>query len=151
MYRELVEIDPPVLGTLEVQSAPWFEVRQVVNRSLVDRLRQEVRLDAGESEAIAIALELNADLLLIDERRGTEADRLGLRLTGILGIFVEAKRRNLIAAVKPLMDAVIATSEFIVSCALYDRNDKQNWGYQTGNLEQKGWINPVSFAGKFNW
>lgn len=122
VYRELVEIDPPVPGTLEVQSAPWFEFRQVVNRSIVDRLRQEVRLDAGESEAIALALELNADLLLIDERRGrAEADRLGLRITGLLGIFVEAKRRNLIAAVKPLMDAVIATSEFRVSSALYEQ------------------------------
>ncbi|MFB8789961.1 MAG: DUF3368 domain-containing protein [Potamolinea sp.] len=122
VYRELAEIDPPVPGTLEVQSAPWLEVREVVNRSTFDRLRKEVRLDAGESEAIALALELNADLLLIDERRGrAEADRLGLRITGLLGIFVEAKRRNLIAAVKPLMDTVIATSEFRVSCALYEQ------------------------------
>lgn len=42
-----------------------------------------------------------------------------LRITGLLGILVEAKRKNLVAAVKPLMDAVIATSEFRVSSALY--------------------------------
>lgn len=122
VYRELADIAPPVPGTLEVQTAPWLEVRQVVNRDVVERLQYEVRLDPGESEAIALALELKADLLLIDERRGrAEADCLGLRITGLLGILVEAKRQNLVIAIKPLMDALIATSEFRVSSALYNQ------------------------------
>lgn len=122
VYRELADIDPPVPGTLEVQAAPWVEVRKIVNRNAVERLQREVRLDPGESEAIALALELSADLLLIDERRGrAEADRLGLRITGLLGILVEAKHQNLIVAVKPLLDATIATSEFRVSSALYNQ------------------------------
>ncbi len=122
VYRELAEIDPPVPGTLEVQTAPWLEVRQVVNRAVVERLQVEVRLDPGESEAIALALELGADLLLIDERRGrTEADRLGIKITGLLGMLVEAKRKNLIVAVKPLIDALIATSDFRVSPVLYNQ------------------------------
>jgi uncharacterized protein len=120
VYRELVDIDPPVLGTLEIQAASWVEIRQVVNRGVVERLQRDVRLDLGESEAIALALELNADLLLIDERRGrAEADRLGIRITGVLGILVESKRQNLIIAVKPLVNSLIATSEFRVSSALY--------------------------------
>jgi predicted nucleic acid-binding protein len=120
VYRELADIDPPVPGTLEAQSADWLQVRPVTNFTVVARLRNEGRLDPGESEAIALAMELNADLLLIDERRGrAEADQLGLRIIGLLGILVEAKRRNLIAAVKPLIDAMIATSEFRVSPVLY--------------------------------
>jgi len=122
VYRELTEIDPPVPGTLQVQIAPWLEVRQVFDRSVIERLQIEVKLDLGESEAIALALELNADLLLIDERRGrAEADRLGVRITGLLGILVEAKRKNLIAVVKPLMDAMIAMSNFRVSSDLYNQ------------------------------
>jgi uncharacterized protein len=122
VYRELADINPPVPGTLEVQSVSWLEVRQVNSRITVKRLQSEVRLDLGESEAIALALELSAELLLIDERRGrAEADRLGLRITGLLGILVEAKRRNLVVVVKPLMDALIATSEFRISSALYER------------------------------
>jgi len=122
VYRELAEIDLPVPGTLEVQTAPWLEVRQVVSRAIVERLQAEVRLDPGESEAIALALELNADLLLIDERRGrAEANRLGVRITGLLGILVEAKQKKLIIAVKPLMDALIDTSDFRVSSALYNQ------------------------------
>lgn len=120
VYRELVDIDPPVPGTVEVQTSCWLEVRQVANRKVVERLQNEVRLDPGESEAIALALDLGAELLLIDERRGrAEANRLGLRITGLLGILIEAKQRNLIVAVKPLMDALIATSEFRVSLTLY--------------------------------
>jgi predicted nucleic acid-binding protein len=122
VYRELVDIDPPVPGSAEVQAATWLEVKLITNRKVVERLQSEVRLDPGESEAIALALELGADLLLIDERRGrAEADRLGIKITGLLGILVEAKRNNLIVAVKPLMDALIATSEFRVSSALYNQ------------------------------
>ncbi len=122
VYRELTELDSPVPGTLEVQSASWIEVRQVANHEVINRLRNEVRLDPGESEAIALALELKADLLLIDERRGrAEANRLGLRITGLLGILVEAKQQNLITAIKPLINALIATSQFRVSSALYNQ------------------------------
>ncbi|KJH72586.1 DUF3368 domain-containing protein [Aliterella atlantica] len=123
VYRELADIDPPVPGTLEIQAACWVSVKQITNRNVVERLQEQVSLDPGESEALALALELNADdLLLIDERRGrAEANRLGLRITGLLGILVEAKRKNLVAAVKPLMDALIATLEFRVSSALYQQ------------------------------
>jgi predicted nucleic acid-binding protein len=122
VYRELIEIEPPVPGAVEVETAPWIDVRQVIDIAVVGRLQSEVRLDPGESEAIALALELNADLLLIDERRGrAEANRLGVRITGLLGILIEAKQKNLISAVKPLMDALISTSDFRVSSALYDQ------------------------------
>ncbi|GAB4295482.1 MAG: hypothetical protein Fur0025_32660 [Oscillatoriaceae cyanobacterium] len=59
---------------------------------------------------------------MIDERRGrAAADRLGIKITGLLGILVEAKQKHVITEVKPLMDALIATSEFRVSPALYNQ------------------------------
>jgi predicted nucleic acid-binding protein len=122
VYRELADIDPPVPGTLEVQTLDWLEVISLRDRMIADQLQTQSQLDPGEAEAIALALEIKAELLLIDERRGRAiATRLGLRITGLLGILVEAKQRSLIPSVKPLMDALIATSEFRVSQLLYEQ------------------------------
>jgi hypothetical protein len=75
-------VDPPVPGTVEVQTLQWLEVCSVSDRVMVEQLQNTAQLNPGESEAIALALEINADLLLIDERRGrTEANHLGIRIT----------------------------------------------------------------------
>lgn len=70
VYQELTDIDPAVPGTLEVQTLPWIEVRTVEDLRMVQLLQTQGQLDPGESEAITLALEMKADLLLIDERRG---------------------------------------------------------------------------------
>jgi hypothetical protein len=60
-------------------------------------------LDPGEPEAIA--LELNADLILMDERRGRfMARRLGLEVIGVLGVLVRAKRKGHLDELKPVLD-----------------------------------------------
>lgn len=69
-----------------------------------------------------MALELQADDLLIDERLGRqEAVRLGLSIVGILGILVVAKQKRLIPQVKPIMDDLINQAGFRVSSQLYQR------------------------------
>lgn len=58
--------------------------------------------------------------MLIDERLGRrEATRLGLPITGVLGILLVAKRRGLISAVQPVMDALMNQVGFRVSSQLY--------------------------------
>jgi len=79
-------------------------------------------LDAGEAEAIALALETEAELLLMDEHLGRETARhLGLRYTGLIGALIEAKHKGLIRAVKPHLDALRDVAGFRVSDALYRR------------------------------
>ena len=64
--------------------------------------------------------EQNAELLLIDEKRGrTEANRLGLRITGLLCVLVEAKQKGFILSVKPLIDNLIHNAQFRVADNLY--------------------------------
>ncbi|MEH2388008.1 MAG: DUF3368 domain-containing protein [Nostoc sp.] len=90
VYRELTDPNFPVAGAIEVQTFIWIQTRPVEDRILVQALSNE--LDIGEAEAIALALEMKADQVLIDERRGRMiAARLNLAYTGILGILVEAK------------------------------------------------------------
>ena len=83
---------------------------------------EAVYLDLGEAEAIALAVETQADRVLIDERQGRlVAARLNLRYTGILGVLVEAKSQGLITEVKPLLDALINQAGFWVAKPLYNR------------------------------
>ena len=77
VYQELTDPDFPVAGATEVQTFDWIQTRSVTNRTLVEALGNE--LDVGEAEAIALAIEIVAEQVLIDERRGRiVADRLNL-------------------------------------------------------------------------
>ncbi len=64
----------------------------------------EALLDPGESDAISLTLELQADFLLMDEQKGRRAAaQLGIRYSGILGILIQAKQRSFIPEVKTLL------------------------------------------------
>ncbi len=77
-------------------------------------------LDAGERDAILLALEVNADLILIDERDGVrEAIRLGLVVTGTLGVLDRAAKRKLLDL--PAAVARLRATNFRVHAALLDR------------------------------
>lgn len=103
-----------------VQTLSWLERQPVTSRAIADALQAE--LDIGEAEAIALAVERQADLLLIDERRGRQvASRMGLTTIGLLGILLEVKRQGFLHEVKPVLDDLIAKAGFWVSRELYTR------------------------------
>jgi hypothetical protein len=78
-----------------------------------------LQLHRGEAEAIALATDLNADFVLIDEQEGRQlASRTGLAVTGVLGVLLRAKRAGEIPSVKPEMDLLRAKANFFVSSAL---------------------------------
>ena len=119
VYRELTDPAFPVAGATEVQTFVWIQTRSLTDFTLLNALSNE--LDRGEAEAIALAIELAADQVLIDERRGRlVAARLKLRYTGILGILVEAKSQKVIPAVKPLLDALMTQAGFWIAAPLYN-------------------------------
>lgn len=62
-------------------------------------------LDRGEAEVLALAVEQSARLIIMDERNGRRyAQRLGLPLTGTLGVLLLGKEAGLITVVKPLIE-----------------------------------------------
>lgn len=91
---------PDVANMLrESRNQGWINVRQVSN-SISSALL--AALDQGETEAILLACELGAALLIIDEKLGREAaDRMGLRVCGTLGVLVAAKQHGLISTIAP--------------------------------------------------
>ncbi len=102
VHRELHR-NPEKIGSAELIAASWLRVKAVQNTLAVEMLVDE--LDAGESEAIVLAHELMAGLLLMDERRGRRrAATAGLAIVGTLGILIEARKRGLIGPLRPLLD-----------------------------------------------
>ena len=94
---ELKGIDLPSLKSLA-----WVRVEAA---GPLDLLRVATQLDAGERETIALALAKTAPLLILDDAAARkQAQTLGLRFTGTLGILVKAKQNGLVAALRPCLD-----------------------------------------------
>lgn len=120
VHSELTRLQALQLTMRSLLGAGWLEIKAPTNLQLLDTLNQT--LDPGEAEAIALAIELRADRLLIDERLGRSvAASYGLKLRGLLGILTNAKQQGLIPVLKPMLDQLMNQAGFRVSQMLYDR------------------------------
>lgn len=118
VFNEITNVGNTDASARVVPTLSWIKTQSVTNQIFVNTLCAE--LDPGEAEAIALAIELNADRLLMDERLGrVAAMQVGLQVTGVLGILIAAKRNNLIKEVKPLLDALVERAGFWIDVRLY--------------------------------
>ena len=89
------------IGVTELQEADWIKLTSLKDPRRADLLSD---LDRGEAEVLALAQESNANLVIIDEGLARRhAKRLGLTLTGTLGVLLKAKQNKLLPAVEPLI------------------------------------------------
>lgn len=73
-------------------------------------------LGPGETEAIALALEIGAGRILLDDREARKlANALGLLVVGTLGVLLLAKERGFLPAVKPVIEALLETDFHLAS------------------------------------
>jgi len=90
----------------EAIASSWLTVRPTVDAGEVERLCQ-AGLNRGESEAIVLAAELNAEALLMDDSDGVRfARNAGITVVRTAGIFRLAKQRGLLDAIRPKIDAL---------------------------------------------
>ena len=120
VWREVVQEGAGRVGAKEVEAAQWITVQAVSQQGLARTLQRI--LEDGEAEAIALAHEIKADVVLLDERDARrEAVRLGLSVLGTIGILVWAKRSRLLSSLKDALDALRTKAGFRIAPALYDR------------------------------
>jgi predicted nucleic acid-binding protein len=82
-------------------------------------VRAAAGLDAGESAALSLALEIHANAILLDERRGHEvAVALGLPTIGLLGILLRAKATGILPSVRSIIDTLQRDAGFWISDSL---------------------------------
>ena len=120
VWQEVVIEGAGKPGAKEVERANWIRVKEVTNKPLVQLLEQ--KLDDGESEAIALALEVGADLVLLDERDARDtAESLGLDILGVIGILIWAKKKGLILSLQDELDQLRNVAKFRFNDELYRR------------------------------
>lgn len=91
----------------------WIQVTAPASETLADPAL--LHLGSGEREAIQLAYERRA-LLLIDEADGRIiALRLGIQITGTLGVLLEAKEKKLLTGVRPAIERLVNETNFRVS------------------------------------
>lgn len=92
-----------------LDSLVWLTVHSVAPHSAVS-----LHLDPGETAAISLALQTQAQLILLDENAARkEARRLRLVVTGSIGVLIQAKLQGHVPALAPLLDRMIAQGRYI--------------------------------------
>jgi predicted nucleic acid-binding protein len=88
---------------------PWFEIKEPSDKNYQAII--EASVDKGEASAIALAIELDDCLLIIDDLKGRKfAHQLGLTIIGTIGVIVDAKLAGIIPSVKPILTKIKSTN-----------------------------------------
>jgi uncharacterized protein len=111
VYEELSEIDSQ---KLYIDKLSWIHIETVKNQDFVHELEND--LDKGESESIALAIELNADFLIIDELKGRKiAENLGIKIVGLLGSLLKAKEKGYLQTIAPILEKLSTQAGFNIN------------------------------------
>jgi predicted nucleic acid-binding protein len=114
VWREVALSGADKAGSDEFLRANWIQTRSVSNQALLGLLKRD--LGAGEAEAIVLAHEVKADFVLMDERLGRSlARKLGLKVVGIVGVLIEARKAGFISDAGRLADDLRDKAGFWIS------------------------------------
>lgn len=118
-----VSVRDEVMGTaakIAVELPSFIRVEPVAAELPVRFLK--LNLHAGESEAIALALERGIQGILLDDKQAREtADELGLKVIGTLGLLILAKRKGFLSEVRLIMAQIIERVNFRIAPSVLNR------------------------------
>lgn len=98
-----ITITPEVADEYGLETPAWIHIREASIKS--KRRLETSRLDPGEASSIALALDYQDPLLVIDEKKGRRvAEQLGIDIIGIFGILIKAKAAGFIREPETLLD-----------------------------------------------
>jgi len=125
LYRQVLTT-PEIAAEFGKRLPEWVEVKAVLNRDLLYNYAETV--DIGEASAMALASEIHADLLIIDDAEGRRfAKKLELNITGTIGVILSAKLNGVIPTVKPYILKIQQTnfriSDWLTSQILADAGE----------------------------
>lgn len=87
----------------------WIEVVSVSDKS--KQLLLELQIDKGESSAIALALEIPQSTIILDDIKARKiAEKLGITITGTIGVIIKAKLMGIIPSIKPILQRIKETN-----------------------------------------
>jgi predicted nucleic acid-binding protein len=105
----IITITNEVIAEYGKQLPSWLDIKQPLDRKY--QFLIETFLDIGEASAIALALEYNNSLLILDDLKARKfAERLNINITGTLGIIADAKLAGIIPSVRPLLEKIKQTN-----------------------------------------
>jgi len=121
VWREVVEQGSGYQEVEEVEAAHrdgWIEIKPSTNDALLRSLKHD--LDDGEAEVIALAVEHEASLVLLDESEARRtAARFELKKTGAVGVLIRAKLEGRIETLSPELDRLRTQGGFWIEESLY--------------------------------
>jgi len=107
VYGQIVTT-PEIAAEFGEPLPEWVEIAEVK-----DKYRQtilELQIDKGESSAIALALETPDSVVILDDYKARKiAERLGVTLTGTIGVIIKAKLNGTISSIKPILEKIKQT------------------------------------------
>ncbi|MDZ7696728.1 MAG: DUF3368 domain-containing protein [Deltaproteobacteria bacterium] len=110
---------PGSQSVLDALTLGWIRIEAVKHYPLVRAMQRD--LDKGEAEAITLATEVDADWLLMDERDGRKAARsMELKVLGILGVLLKARRNGKLESLKKAMGRLQKKAGFYIQADLYN-------------------------------
>lgn len=123
-----LEILTELFDEVKIPTAVWQEVTQDESRPFVTKIKSyfndkvcEIKsfneltfiMDYGESESVILYRELNANFLLIDDKKARDiAENMGIRCIGTLGLLSAAKDKSILSALRPIFTELIQNKRF---------------------------------------